>query len=359
MTVEIASTIAETIASALMERGFHIIREVNRKRKLEQVIDEAILHSSMQSSAIVQTAFSSEILLEGLIANIVLKQKTRDDSIREFLGGPCDDAASYGLVLDFCDQIDRLFSDAPDSYASVKTLRGIEEIKASLRLPRAECSAGDSGNDGVSFSAKPRNTPPFIFVYSDVIPEQMFSVKSAQLSFKGVVWADRAAYSLTIFNNSIGEILLTDLFIEQSTLSVEPRRGVEFIEQGTRNALEFVFELDSDRSRPSLVKTENGVSYISKRCFFEDGNYIAIPPGGQELLLVSFCAPLHPVVVSLNVELMIDGAPKVVKPTGLSEIRIVPSNSIPEDGRFWRIHLDGRTSGKGFPQDATCRPRLR
>lgn len=195
-----------------------------------------------------------------------------------------------------------------------------------------------------------RNIPPFAFAFMTDIPEELFSVGWKKIPLRNQIWVDRALYALSISNFFPHEILLTDFSIDVTPLNLSPKTGLQFIEQGAHQSLEFLFDLSHTAPRPLLLNQTPG-GRLTKSKFFETGSCISIEPGRAERVLLSYANPLEAASIKTNFSIEGAGVSETYAPDGLENITIVPSSIIPDNGKKWRIHLDGRASGVGFIQD--------
>ena len=263
-----------------------------------------------------------------------------------------DERSSINNAIWLCQSCSQLIDKDPDRFTEPILRRWKTDAES-----RAACELGVPGAlsdqtlaQRLDFVVTARNIPPFAFAFMTDIPEELYSIGCREIQFRNQVWVDRALYALSISNFFPHEVLITDFSIDVTPINLSPKTGLQFIEQGARQSLEFLFDLSHTAPRPMLLEQAPG-SQPTRTKFFETGSCISVEPRKTERLLLSYANPLE--AVSIKTSFCIEGAgvSKTYVPDGLKNITIVPSSIIPDNGRKWRIHLDGRASGDGFTQD--------
>lgn len=108
------------------------IKKIRQQHEIQELLRNARMRAAMINSSVnLADKFSNSILVDELIENLRLKEKTRDESIALFLDG--GDSAAIEFMEKFCSEIDRIISPAEDSLASVKTLRLVEKEEAVIQ----------------------------------------------------------------------------------------------------------------------------------------------------------------------------------------------------------------------------------
>lgn len=108
------------------------IKKIRQQHEIQELLRNARMRAAMINSSVnLADRFSNSILVDELIENLRLKEKTRDESIALFLDG--GDSAAIEFMEKFCSEVDRIISPTEDSLASVKTLRLVEEEKADIQ----------------------------------------------------------------------------------------------------------------------------------------------------------------------------------------------------------------------------------
>lgn len=116
------------------------ITEKRQRHQIEELIKETQLRAAMISTtACLAERFGNSILVGELISNLVLKKKSRNETIAIFLDG--GDKAAIEFTKNFCDEIDRIMSPSGDSLADVRALRLIEESCEAIQKFNEQLSA--------------------------------------------------------------------------------------------------------------------------------------------------------------------------------------------------------------------------
>lgn len=263
-----------------------------------------------------------------------------------------NERSSIDNAIWLCHTCSQLIDKDPDRFTEhiLRRWKADAESRAARELGVPEAPNDSSLAHRLDVVVTARNTPPFAFAFMTDIPEELYSIGWREISFRNQIWVDRALYALSISNFYPHEVLLTDFSIDITPINLSPKTGLQFIEQGTHQSLEFLFDLSRTTPRPLLLKQTPG-SQSERSIFFETGGCISIEPGRTERILLTYANPLE--AVSIKTGLCIEGAgvSETYAPDELENITIVPSSIIPSNGRRWRIHLDGRASGEGFTQD--------
>ena len=263
-----------------------------------------------------------------------------------------DERSSINNAIWLCQTCSQLIDKDPERFTEriLRRWKADAESRAAreLGVPRAASDSPLAHRLDVAVNA--RNVPPFAFAFMTDIPEELYSIRWREIPFRDQIWVDRALYALSITNLSPHEVLLTDFSMDTTPINLSPKTGLQFIEQGAHQSLEFLFDLSRTAPRPLLLRQTPG-SQATKSKFFETGGCISIVPGRTERVLLSYANPLEAVIIKTNFSIESAGVSETYTPDGLENITIVPSSIIPNNGKKWRIHLDGRASGEGFTQD--------
>lgn len=116
------------------------ITEKRQQHQIEELLKETQLGASMISTTVhLAERFGNSILVGELISNLVLKKKSRNESIAIFLDG--GDKAAIEFTKNFCDEIDLIMSPSGDSIADVRTLRLVEESREAIQKINEQLSA--------------------------------------------------------------------------------------------------------------------------------------------------------------------------------------------------------------------------
>ena len=264
-----------------------------------------------------------------------------------------EERKSTGNAIWLCENCAHLIDVEPKKY-TVEVLRAwkqqAEEYAVSFlgkTLPEEYSFA-----KGLSFSLDifPRNVPPFAFAFEEgSIPDGYLGVNRKDIPFSdSTTWIDRAAIGVQISNLSdTSELILGNIDIETTALLTEYKSGLKYIPQGVKRAIEFIIDLD-DGGRTHWVEFVHSQLVNEEKDFFDNGNVVSVLPGQTETILLSFVSTKEPLCVRPTLCLHAGKESAEVPFPRFSTLKIVPCSAVPEEGRNWTIHLDGRASGKGF-----------
>lgn len=143
---ELVSALIGDSVSRIFDWGSAGIAERRRQCDVEKLLEETRLNAAMIRSTVnLAEKFGNPILVEELISNLVLKTKSRNESIAIFLDG--GDKTAIEFTKNFCDQIDRIMSPSGDSIADVKTLRLVEVNHEAIQKIDEQLSASQGDID--------------------------------------------------------------------------------------------------------------------------------------------------------------------------------------------------------------------
>ena len=232
------------------------------------------------------------------------------------------------------------WKDAAERYAS-----------ASLGVPNYARRGASIG--GASILIEHRNYAPFAFAFEeDEIPEYYFGLSrwDIPVDWRGT-WVDVLKMRVTVSNPSeAGPVVIDDMGVDVEVLGEEYSSAIQYIPQGASSAVELLSVVLDGIVSISHIERDWPNSKVLRREFFRSGGRIEVRPGTTETLLVSFVVD-RPYLLHPYMEIVENGSRKVLHLPDERGVKLVPSTSIPESGRRWSIHYDGRVHGIGFERD--------
>lgn len=124
---------SETV-SLIIDWGKLQIQSINKKRALEELIEEYATRAAMIPTCVnLSQKFRDAHLVEELLAHRDLLDKDKDEAIRTFLGEELDKSA-YDLVEDFWNSVNVIMATGEESLAARKAAEGTEAINRKLDI---------------------------------------------------------------------------------------------------------------------------------------------------------------------------------------------------------------------------------
>lgn len=211
-----------------------------------------------------------------------------------------------------------------------------------------------SGGMKASIAIERIDVPTFAFAFEGkIVPAAFFGISHHDIPFTwDLAWIDKAAIVVVVQNPADNHPLIIDnLEVEVEELVTEYGSGVQFIKQGVSKALEFLISVSDDGATTDRIERDCDGIHVVEKDFFANGNYIEIPTGQTEVLLLKFALVGGNVHVIPTLSILENGQRHRVGIPNERGFKLVGSDTIPIEGRAWTVHLDGRASGAGFPQD--------
>ena len=198
-----------------------------------------------------------------------------------------------------------------------------------------------------------RNFAPFAFAFEeDEVPEHYFGLSrwDIPVDWRGT-WVDLLKMRVTVSNPSESSpAVIDDMGVDVEELDEEYASAIQYIPEGASSAVELLAVVRDGRASIARIERDWPYSKVVRREFFRSGGRIEVRPGTTETLLLSFIVD-RPYLLRPYMEMVEGGRRKVLHLPDKSGVKLVPTASIPESGRRWSIHCNGRVHGMGFERD--------
>lgn len=279
-------------------------------------------------------------------------------------GGPrydpsqsADERRSYYNGIWLCQNCAKLIDLEPERY-TVGLLRewksDAEKRARSVLLAENSFEVDDLAFRNVSLTAVPKNVPPFAFALATTeVDNSFFHLHYSDIPFsEDAVWIDCASLLIEVSNqNKELQCSIVGIVTRCEDLAFRPLSGIQFIAQGAYRACEFVIDSEDPYERAMLIEREYGTVKWVDKDFFASGGSVVVESGSSERILLNVLAKAMPRQVRLSLMLELGNETREVPLPAYSTLKVVPTGFVPEGGRRWTIHLDGRANGRGFMQD--------
>jgi len=200
--------------------------------------------------------------------------------------------------------------------------------------------------------------PPFAVAFHQITaPECYFNISHQDIPVSwDSTWVDAVRTRTTVVNKSPDcEIVIDGLSIEYDAFTEQFSSAAQYIAQGASYAIEFVHELGSPMQRIArITRSPSSIEALDDE-FFANGGRITVSPKSSEAITCSFVALEGQYAFRPYLNAIVGGVRKSIPVFENHCLKVTASSNIPDSGKQWSIHLDGRTRGLGFTQDNLAR----